>query len=44
VATGDVTFSAFGWRDGLLESRGFHIVGAQPRTASSFAASMKSDE
>jgi proteasome lid subunit RPN8/RPN11 len=27
VATGDVTFSAFGWREGLLESRGFHIRG-----------------
>jgi hypothetical protein len=26
-ATGDVTFSAFGWREGLLESRGFHIRG-----------------
>lgn len=27
VATGDVTFSAFGWREGSLESRGFHIRG-----------------
>jgi proteasome lid subunit RPN8/RPN11 len=26
VTTGDVTFSAFGWREGLLESRGFHLV------------------
>ena len=27
VAAGDVTFSAFGWREGLLESRGFHAAG-----------------
>ena len=35
VATGDVTFSAFGWRDGLLESRGFHIAGVQCQLAAS---------
>lgn len=35
VATGDVTFSAFGWRDGLLESRGFHIAGTQRQLAAS---------
>lgn len=23
---GDVTFSAFGWREGLLDSRGFHVI------------------
>ena len=30
---GDVTFSAFGWREGLLESRGFHIAGARQQVA-----------
>ncbi len=34
VATGDVTFSAFGWRDGLLEARGFHVIATPARTAS----------
>jgi len=34
VAAGDVTFSAFGWREGLLESRGFLISGAQQLAAS----------
>ncbi|HSB09194.1 MAG TPA: Mov34/MPN/PAD-1 family protein [Blastocatellia bacterium] len=33
LATGDVTFSAFGWRDGLLESRGFHIAREARRAA-----------
>jgi proteasome lid subunit RPN8/RPN11 len=33
VATGDVTFSAFGWRDGLLEPRGFHVVATPARVA-----------
>jgi proteasome lid subunit RPN8/RPN11 len=26
LPSGDVTFSAFGWRDGLIESRGFHVT------------------
>jgi len=34
VAAGDVTFSAFGWREGLLESRGFY-VGEPQRLAAS---------
>ncbi|MFY9573299.1 MAG: hypothetical protein WAV20_18025, partial [Blastocatellia bacterium] len=31
IATGDVTFSAFGWREGLLEPRGFYIAGERHR-------------
>jgi proteasome lid subunit RPN8/RPN11 len=27
------TFSLFGWRQGLLESRGFHRIGGEPREA-----------
>ena len=35
VAASDVTFSAFGWREGLLESRGFLISGARQQLAAS---------
>lgn len=29
LPSGDVTFSAFGWRDALIESRGFHVIEKQ---------------
>jgi proteasome lid subunit RPN8/RPN11 len=29
VTSGDLTFSAFGWREGVLEPRGFHVSGAR---------------
>lgn len=29
VTSGDLTFSGFGWREGLLEPRGFHVSGAR---------------
>jgi proteasome lid subunit RPN8/RPN11 len=32
LAAGAATFSMFGWRRGLLESRGFHITGAQEQS------------
>lgn len=37
VSTGDVTFSAFGWREGLLEPRGFHIARPSQRSAQALA-------
>lgn len=33
VTSADLTFSAFGWREGLLEPRGFHLVEAETRAA-----------
>lgn len=33
LPNGEVTFSGFGWREGLLESRGFYVAGTQQQRA-----------
>ncbi|MEK6324274.1 MAG: Mov34/MPN/PAD-1 family protein [Acidobacteriota bacterium] len=33
LPSGEVTFSAFGWRDALIESRGFHVIADPLRAA-----------
>jgi proteasome lid subunit RPN8/RPN11 len=41
VAYADPTFSLFGWRRGMLESRGFHVIGASRPFAASREAGPK---